>query len=141
MPKRYIIIPGDVMIVDPETKAPVPNADGTQQSISFQSFVQRLMHNPKWVENYANMRAQAAILEALAHKAWIGDNAVMELAEEDWIKLKDAVEHPKVEYNTAHGRQVVSGYGFHPTLASQLLPLASSIVLAESSRPPEEKAV
>ncbi len=141
MPKRYIIIPGDVMIVDPETKAPVPNADGTQQSISFQAFVQRLMHNPKWVENYSNMRAQAAILEALSHKAWIGEKAVMELAEEDWVKLKEAVEFPRVEYTTNHGRQVVAGYGFHPTLAAQLLPLASSIVLAESSRPPEEKAV
>jgi hypothetical protein len=141
MPKRYIVVPPDVFLVDPETKAPLPGSDGAQQTITFSSFLQRLMNNPMWIENYANMRSQAAILDALKEKSWSGEKSLMELAEEDWLKLKNAAEFPKVEYVTTAGRQIVPGYGFHPTLSAQLLPLVEAIVSAGVSRPIEEKAV
>lgn len=131
MPKRYIEIPGPITLRDPRTKEVLKDGD-KEQIWDFGEFLNKLMHNPKWAENYTNMRSQAAIEEAYEEGKASG---ILELAEEDWIKLKDAAENPKTQFVSPLGPQVVPGYGLHPTMSRQIIPLVRAVVDAKTERP------
>jgi hypothetical protein len=135
MPKRFIEIPQPVVLKDPLTKEILRDKDGKPEEVVFETFLNKLMHNPKWVESYPNMKSAKAIEEAYQEAKDRGDG-VIELAEEDHLKLKDAAENPKsVFVNQIMGPQTQMGYGYHPTLASQLLPMVTPIVEAKTERP------
>lgn len=127
MPTRYIVIPQPITLKDPYTNEPLVGEGGKKEIWDFKVMIAKLMNNPKWAESYASMRIQEAIEKAL-------DNAkdgVMVLAEEDWLKLKDAVESPRTQV----GSQVINGYGIHPSLGRQILPLLAPIMDAKTERP------
>lgn len=130
MPTRYIEIPEPVTLKDPVSKA-VLTTDGQPEVWDFKQIINKIMSNPKWGETYAAMRAQAAIEDALAD----AKDGVMVVAEEDWTKLKDAAENPRTQVITTMGAQVISGFGVHPTLVRQLIPLIAPIVDAKTERP------
>lgn len=132
MPKRFIEIPGPITLRDPRTKEVLKKADGGDEVWDFGEFLNKLMHNPKWAENYANMRSQAAIEEAYEEGKASG---IMELAEEDWKKLQEAAENPRTQFVGHLGPQVVPGYGLHPTMSRQIIPLVQAIVEAKTERP------
>lgn len=130
MPMRYIEVPGPVTLRDPSTKEVLKNEEGKDNVWTFANMITKLLSNPKWAESYAAMRAQASIEAALAD---IKDG-VMVLSEEDWTKLKDAAETPRTALLTTMGPQVMNGFGLHPMLSSQLLPLLQPIVEAPTER-------
>jgi len=87
-----------------------------------------------WGESYHGMKAQREVLSAW-EKAKSGitspkqpdaPDMVMALAEDEWQKLKQAVEFPKLTL------------GFHPALASQLIPLAAAIMDATTNDPKQK---
>ena len=134
MPKRYIEVPGAVELREPITKKKLENKDGEPEVWNFTVILSKLMSNPKWAENYANMRSQEAI-EVAYEEAISNGSGIMELAEEDWIKLKDAADNPRVQINGPMGLQLVPGYGLHPSMSRQILPLISPIMEAKTERP------
>jgi len=130
MPMRYIEIPAAVTLRDPSTKEVLKDQDGKDQTWTFPQIINKLMSNPKWGESYAAMRSQGAIEDALAD----AKDGVMVLSEEDWTKLKDAAETPRTAVITTMGPQVFSGFGIHPMLSRQLLPLIIPIIEAPAER-------
>jgi hypothetical protein len=132
MPMRYIEIPADVTLRDPMTKEVLKDPDQKDQVWTFQMIINKLMSNPKWGESYAAMRSQAAIEDALAE----AKDGCMVLSEEDWNKLKDAAENPRTAVITTMGPQAFQGFGLHPSLSRQLLPLLKPIVEAPAERKP-----
>lgn len=136
MPNRFIEIPSPVPLIDPSTNQPILDEAGKPQTWDFDFVMQKLLSNPMWGESFAAMRSQDAI-----HDAWKNaKDGVMALAEEDWTRLKQAVEVPRTTVTTPTGGQAVSGFGVHPTLARHLVPLLSAIVDAKAERP-KPKAV
>ncbi len=129
---RYISIPIPVALHDPLTKQALVNAEGLPETWDFGAILNKLMANPKWAETFANMRSQEAIENAFEESKTSG---VMALAEEDWVKLKDAAETPKTQINTVQGAQLVPGYGVHPSLSRQLISLVAPIIEAKHERP------
>jgi hypothetical protein len=131
MPMRYIEVPAPVTLRDPATKEVLKDQDGKDQVWTFPQIINKLMSNPKWGESYAAMRSQGAIEDALTDSVKDG---VMVLSEEDWTKLKEAVETPRTAVITTMGPQVFSGFGLHPMLSRQLLPLLVPIIEAPAER-------
>ena len=131
MPKRYIVIPEPVVLKDPVTKEILKDKDGGPETWDFKIILNKLMSNPKWADSFQNMRAQDAIETAFEEAV----DGVMELAEEDWVKLKEAVETPKTQLMTNMGPQVVPGFGMHASLSRQLLKLVAPIMDAKTERP------
>lgn len=130
MPIRYIKVPNPVTFVDPITKKTMTEPDGKPVVWTFEQLIQRLMSNPMWAENYEAMRAQQAISDAMDN---IRDGYI-ELAEEDWNRLKLAAESPRTQVDTQNGPQVMIGLGMHPSVVRQILPLLSQIIQAPTSR-------
>jgi hypothetical protein len=136
MPSRYIEIPSPVLLLDPSTGKSIPDDNGKDQSWDFDFAMQKLLSNPMWGESFAAMRSQDAI-----HDAWKNaKDGVMTVAEEDWLRLKQAVETPKTTVATNAGGQVVPGFGVHPMLARHLVPLLSAIMDARAERPKAKTA-
>lgn len=137
MPLRYIEIPPPVTFLDPITREELMGPDGKLEIWDFKLLLNKIMSNPRWTESYAAMRAQASIENALSD----AKDGVMVLSEEDWLHLKNAVEMPRTQLIGTNGIQVIPGFGAHPTLGGQLLPLLVPIVEAttERSRKPPEK--
>lgn len=133
MPIRYIKIPEPVTIVDPVTREPMV-IDGKPETTTFSQLVNRLMGNPLWGETLAAMRSQLAIELALSQAVTTG-GGVMELAEEDWSRLKSCAESPRSMINTPMGPQVVAGIGVNPMLGAQFVPLLMPIIDATTERP------
>ena len=131
MPNRFIIIPEPVVLRDPVSKEEFKTEEGASQRWDFKTILNKLMNNPKWGESYANMRAQESIEDAFEN----AKDGVMVVAEEDWNKLKDAVETPRFQINSPMGVQVVGGFGIRPDVSRQLLPLLKPIVEAKTERP------
>lgn len=128
MPIRIITIPPPVAILDPITRKPALDPTGAPQTCDFALVLSRLMANPVWSETYAAMRAQAAIMDAFER----ADGGQLELAEEDWLKLKAAAESPRTHVDTAQGPQLVAGLGMHPAVSRQVVPLLAAIVEAKT---------
>lgn len=130
MPLRYIEIPPPVTFLDPITKEELTGPEGKLEIWDFKLLLNKIMSNPKWTETYAAMRAQASIENALNE----AKDGVMVLSEEDWLRLKEAVEMPRTQLFGTNGIQVIPGFGAHPTLGAQLLPLLAPIVEATTER-------
>ena len=132
MPNRYIEIPTSVLIMDPATGKPIPDSDkGGDLTWDFDYAMEKLLSHPMWGETFAAMRSQEAL-----HTAWKdAKDGVIAFAEEDWLKLKQAVENPRVTINTMSGPQIVAGFNVHPSLVRYLVPLLSPIMDAKTERP------
>lgn len=132
MPQRYITIPEAVILRDPISRQSLKTKEGQDETLDFAGFLNKLFSHPKWSENYLNIKSAAAIEKAFAD----AKDSLMVLAEEDWKKLCDAAENPRtVLIHPTAGPQVQMGYGFHPTLSTQLLPLIEAIVQAKDKAP------
>jgi hypothetical protein len=117
MPKVYIQIPDDITFVDSRTKEPM---EGENSTMSFEDLLHKIMDNPKWNQSYKMIKAADAIMVAFEERS----DGVMVLAEEDHKHLKDALENPKVlVISQINGAQTQPGFGIHPRLARQLMPL------------------
>lgn len=123
MPIKYVTVPEPIMLHDPVTKEDLKDEKGETKPQKFSDFIGKLLFNPMWAENYKNIKSAKAI-----DKAFSNGSGVVQLAEEDWKKLKDLVENPK------------SGYGYHAAVMPQLLPFLDAIMDAKDSAPAEEKA-
>ena len=122
MPIKYITIPEPITLVEPTTKEPLKDEKGETKPVAFSDFIGKLLFNPMWAENYKSIKSAKAI-----DKAFSAANGVVQLAEEDWKKLKDLVENPK------------QGYGYHAAVMPQLLPFLDAIVEAKDSAPEAKK--
>ena len=136
MPQRYMIVPEPVTFIDPNTKEPMKDKDGKAwEPLTFKALIERFFSNPKWNENYKNTKSLQAIEKALENA-----NGVVQLAQEDWEKLKDCAENPKTLLGQGPmGPIIQSGWGFHPSLNTQLIPLLDAIVEAKDTPPPTEE--
>lgn len=135
MPKVFIPIPDDIHFVDPKTKEPIEGKDGT---MSFGDLLHKVMDNPKWNQSYKMIKAADSIMQAYEEVT----DQVMVLADEDHKHLKEAIENPKVLIiNQMTGAQTQPGFGIHPRLARQLVPLCDPIMkpLDKDPRLEEEK--
>jgi hypothetical protein len=134
MPQRYIKVPPPVQLTDP-AGSPLISDDGKpQKPFDLADLIQKLMHNPVWTESYPNVRSADAITKAVA-----GANGVLVLAEDDWKKLEAAVQNPRAVVFGSSGAQVVGGFGFHPVITPQILPLLDAIVNASPTPPVDDK--
>lgn len=129
MPTKFITIPDPVQFVDPRTKQTLT---GPGNSLSFGDLLHKVMDNPKWGQTYKLIKAADAIMAAYDE----ADDNVMVLSEEDHKQLKEAVENPKVLvlFDSAPA-QTQSGFGIHPRLSRQLIPLCDAVILAEDKDP------
>lgn len=131
MPQRYITIPEPITLKDPKTKEPLKKQDGSFDMLSFSEFLHKVMFNPMWNQTVQNIKAADAI-----NKAFDGaKDGVMVLAEEDWKKLESAVQNPVQQLITQMGAQNQPGFGYHPTLTPQLLPLIDAVLEAHKDDP------
>lgn len=130
MPNRFVEVPEAITLVDPLTNSPL-NENGARVVWDFSSIINKLMTNPLWGESFAAMRSQDAICEAVKDIR----EGVLVLAEEDWMRLKQAVEFPRTTISTMQGPQVVQGFGLNPVLVRQIVRLLSPIVDAKAERP------
>ena len=126
MPKRYVKIPESV-VFKTATKEPI-NGLGP---LSLKGFVQSLLLNPVFSSTYPGVRSAIAIEEAFDDET----ARMAVLSEEDWAKLKDAAENPKRVSLTEAGSGTQTGYGYHPALTRQLIPLIEAIVKAPDKEP------
>lgn len=134
-PYRYIKIPSPVTFVHPVTKAPVEPAE----TCSFMELVLKVMENPKWKVSYDDMMAARNILVAL-DTAMNTKSETMVLLESDWARLEEAVRNPRqFIMNKITGTKVEPGFGYHPLVASQILPLCDAVIGA-SKEPPQKMA-
>lgn len=122
MPKVYIQIPDDIQFVDPKTKEAIDGPDGV---MSFGDLLHKVMDNPKWNQSYKLIKAADAIMLAFEESS----DDVMVLADDDHKHLKEAIENPKVLIiNNTTGASTQPGFGIHPRLARQLVPLCDPIM-------------
>ncbi len=132
MPQRYIEIPAPVVLRNPDDGAPLKNDNGSDAApITFLDFIKKLMFNPKWSESYPNIKSADAVLKALE----IARDGVAILAEEDWARLEEAARNPKQVLMTPGGLVTQPGYGYHPRVTMQLLPLIEAVILASGKVP------
>lgn len=122
MPFRYIIVPEPILLVEPATKEPLKDEQGETKPQTFADFIGKLLFNPMWAENYKNIKSAKAIDKAVSK-----NEKVVQLAEEDWKKLKDVAENPK------------GSYGYHVAVMPQLLPFLDAIMEAKDAAPEEKK--
>ena len=123
MPIRSITIPDPVKLIDPVNKKEIPGDEVDKETgkpkpapaITMKDFVGKLLFNPMWAENYKNIKAAKAI-----DKAFDKVEGEVQLAEDDWKKLKELVENPKQ-----------GGYGYHAAVMPQLLPFLDAIMEAK----------
>jgi hypothetical protein len=120
MPIKHVIVPTPITLVEPTTKEPLKNDKGEIRPESLKDFVVKLLFNPNWAENYKAIKSASAIDKAFSSKG-----PVVQVAEEDWKRLKDCLENPK------------GGYGYHTAVLPQLLPFFEAILHASDKEKPE----
>lgn len=124
MPLRYVQVPGPIQVKE--------GAEKVGEPMKFADFIKLVTNNPIWAASYAAIKSMQAIEKALA-----SSNGVMELAEEDWTRLKGAIETP--QSTDAAGRSI-PGYGIHTRFLPQLVPFMDAIMDAKTEPPPKETA-
>lgn len=134
MPKRYIVMPEEVQLLDPVSGAPLLSPSGEQEVFSLGRLLTKIQLNPKWAENYASLESLDAICQAWE---WSAERrlGVIELAESDWLSLCEAVENPRIVVTGPSGSHVQLGFGLHPFIARQILPILRAILRAGTDRP------
>jgi len=140
MPKIYIKIPESVRFVDAKTREPFGKTPDeiAKNTVSFEDLVLKVMDNPKWNKSYKAIKSADAIMMAL-REALDGDG-VMVLADSDYQEMKTAVESPEIiVYGPTGEPRVSPGFGIHPRLSPQLIPLCDAIINASEEDPRAEK--
>jgi len=117
MPIKYVTVPEPIMLHDPVTKEELKDEKGVAKPQKFSDFIGKLLFNPMWAENYKNIKSAKVIDEAFSN-----GSEVVQLAEEDWKKLKELIENPKQ-----------TGYGYHAAVMPQLLPFLDAIMEAKDA--------
>jgi hypothetical protein len=132
---KYIRIPKPVTLFDPDTKEPLKDEKGNPQVLSFKGLLGKIFHNPMWNESFNNLRAMRDIEEA-CEEAYSQSKPYIKMPQETWLIIQKAVLSPKFEMmHPTAGVQIVSGFGYHPTIASQLIPLLLPIINATLEQP------
>lgn len=133
MPQKYIEVPAPVVLKNPDDGTPIRNdSGGFADPITFTDFIKKLMFNPKWSESYPNIKSADSICKAVEYGLKDG---VIILAEEDWLRLDDAARNPRQAVLVGGNMTVQSGYGYHPRITMQLLPLIEAVVAAKNEPP------
>jgi hypothetical protein len=127
MSMRFIKIPEPIHICDPIT------GEKSAEQFSFQTFLYKLMDNPKWAQSYKMIKSADAIMEA--YKTAANLSPVMAVSEDDWKHLRDAVETPKAMIVVGDQGQVVEGFGMHPRLVTQIIPFCDAVMGATDRDP------
>lgn len=131
MPKRWVHFPDYVVFYDPLTRQALQRKDGSADVMDFGEFLQALMHNPVWSEGYAQAQAQDSILRAYEAATKNGEDG-MWIAEEDHKILERTVREPKSLHIGPLGPQITAGFGRHPSMARQFLPLQEAVIKAKT---------
>jgi hypothetical protein len=126
MPQIYIPIPEAVQLVDPNSGEPL---QGENQIIDADFIVRKVLDNPKWNDSFKLMEAAMAIRKSFEDR----DNGVAIMAEEDYRAFKEALENPQMLILLPDGKSIVQrGFGLHPRLSPQLVPLIKPMISATS---------
>jgi hypothetical protein len=126
---RHITVPSDVVLVHPHTSEPLLQDNGNPEApVSFKRFLSSLLSNPMWIESYDNLKSAKVIEDAIKTM-----NGTLSLPNDEWARLEVAAKHPRMVIVSAAGPTIVSGYGFHPQVSAQLLPLVEAVVNATLS--------
>lgn len=121
MPIKYIIVPEPIKLLDPLSKEVLTDEKGDEaKPVTFADFLAKQLFTPMWGENYKNAKSARAI-----ERACEASNGVIQLAEEDWKKLRDALDSPTE----------TPKYGFHPAVVRQLLPFIDAVMDAKDTAP------
>lgn len=120
-----IITPPDTLTIDIERRLPGGEKETVQKEISFCEFVrENLLSLNHWGNSYPALKSAGAIDKALAEyegtKVLEGDVPVVELAEEDWERLRATLKEPP------------QGLGLIPKAGIQLLPYMDAIMDAKT---------
>lgn len=132
MPTKYIRLPSDIELKNPETDEPLLE-EGRPAKVSFVDFLRRaVLRDPRWNYTADALEAKAQILDK-AKVAASGDG-VMEIAEKPDLELLQAVvASPQ---HTGPNGQPRQGYAtYHPDLHEQFLPFVRAIRGAALERP------
>jgi len=133
---RHIKVPFPITLHNPHTMKVLRKDDGTpEEVVSFRSFINNLLTNPKWVETYTNLKA-ASVISTAVNALFDGEELV--LPEDAWRMLSEAAMFPKQIIVTPNGPVVVVGFGFHPQVSVQLIPMLDAIFNATLVPDPQE---
>jgi hypothetical protein len=124
MPQKKIIIPAPIQFIDPTTGAPSDSPDG---KLDFATFIAKLNTNPLWAETFQAAMAQRSISAAMSTA-----NGHLTISEEDWKFLETAAKTPRTMFLGPNGSGVITGLGYHPGLAGQIVPFQLAIINAET---------
>jgi hypothetical protein len=134
MSRRWIEFPDAVKFYDPFTKKMVmeKQEDGSekQAELDFLGFINILMSNPIWNEGYAQSSAQESIMsdfEEAWEKApgfWVSD--------EDFKFLETCAKNPQQIIINNVQAILVKGFGRHPTMARQYVPMQEAVIRAKT---------
>jgi hypothetical protein len=108
MPIRQIEIPQDITLVDHFTGEPI------NEVVTWKQFLKWLMLGNAFSQDYTGLVSAIAI-----DKAEVKDGKI-DLAEEDWTKLKSSIESPQ------YGRDQ-KGYPWAPSITMQLMPYMNAV--------------
>jgi len=132
--RKWLEFPDSVKFYDPFAKKPVmeKQEDGTekQAELDFKGFMNILMSNPIWNEGYAQGAAQESIMCAF-EEAW-GKETGFWVSDEDHKYLDICAKTPQ-QILIINGQGItVKGFGRHPTMARQYVPMQESIIRAKT---------
>lgn len=111
-----ILVPNDIQLVDPITRAPMRDATGLESKpIAFREFaVRSWLNSPAWPTGHVEMSRLATVILPRMIEAHAGTT----------VMLEDA-DHEKL---AAVARAPLAGFG--PLAAAQLLPFADAVLNA-----------
>jgi len=134
MSRRWIEFPDAVKFYDPFTKKPVmeKQEDGTekQAELDFKGFMNILMSNPIWNEGYKQGSAQDSIMSAF-EEAWEKAPGFW-VSDEDFKFLEPCATNPQQVIIVGGQGHTVKGFGRHPTMARQYVPMQESVIRAKT---------
>jgi hypothetical protein len=133
---RWIIFPESLVFYDPITKVQLTQ-DGRVEVLTFGDFLNLIMMNPIWSDGYATAQAQDNILNAFT-KAYVAKESGMWVLEDPDFKLLEiATKEPRLLHVGPKGAQLIHGFGKHPSMARQFLPMMNAVLQAKTSKPEE----
>lgn len=140
MPKYRIPILPDIVFLDLDERPIMVDGIKAEEGIgglTFGRFLKILLRNPLWGESYDHGEAQSSILASFKEAQARGQD-YFDLAEADHKLLAHAAKLPRTVVtatdDTGKLQNVVeNGLGFHPALASQLVPYQRAIIKAAST--------
>jgi hypothetical protein len=134
MARRWIEFPETLKFYDPFSKKPFmvkdENGNEKQDELTFKGFMNVLMSNPLWNEGYTQGSAQESIMGAF-EEAWEKEPGFW-VSDEDYKYLEICAKTPKQVIIAGGQGHEVRGFGRHPTMARQYVPMQESIIRAKT---------